>query len=267
MYLPIFQIDVFTSSLFKGNPAAVVLLPHWINDALLQAIAAENNLAETAFIVPNGDVFEIRWFTPVAEVALCGHATLASAYVIFNELDFRTNQVHFLSRFSGDLWVTKNEWHYELNLPLDEISEVKNYTNNLWTALGKKPDAVYKGKSDYLFIYQTPQDIKQLNPDFKALKSIDARGVIVTAPGNNTDFVSRFFAPQIGIDEDPVTGSAHTTLLPYWSKRLDKSKLSAAQLSERGGLLFCELKNQRAYISGEACLYLRGEISVPETDK
>jgi PhzF family phenazine biosynthesis protein len=264
MYLPIFQIDVFTSSLFKGNPAAVVLLPHWINDDVLQAIAAENNLAETAFIVPNDAVFEIRWFTPLAEVALCGHATLASAYVIFNELDFRTHQIQFQTRFSGDLWVSKNHSQYELNLPLDEFSEVTDYSDKLWTALGKKPDAVYKGKSDYLFIYQTACDIEQLNPDFKALKTLDARGLIVTAPGTQTDFVSRFFAPQIGIDEDPVTGSAHTTLLPYWSKRLDKTKLMAAQLSERGGLLFCELKNQRAYISGEACLYLRGEISVPD---
>src|SRR5690606_24699500 len=143
----------------------------------------------------------------------------------------------------------------------DEISEVKTYTDTLWTALGKKPEAVYKGKSDYLFIYQTAYDIEQLNPDFKALKNIDARGLIVTAPGTQTDFVSRFFAPQIGIDEDPVTGSAHTTLLPYWSKHLDKTKLTAAQLSERGGLLSCEFKNQRAYISGEACLYLRGEIT------
>ncbi len=264
MYLPFFQIDVFTSGLFKGNPAAVVLLPHWINDAILQAIAAENNLAETAFVVPNGDIFEIRWFTPLAEVALCGHATLASAYVIFNELHFRNHQIQFQTRFSGDLWVTQSGMHYELNLPLDELSEVPDYSHKLWTALGKKPDAVYKGKSDYLFIYQTAQDIEQLSPDFKALKTLDARGVIVTAPGNPTDIVSRFFAPQIGIDEDPVTGSAHTTLLPYWSMRLNKTKLSAAQLSERGGLLICELKNQRAYISGEACLYLRGEISVPD---
>lgn len=264
MYFPIFQIDVFTSNLFKGNPAAVVLLPHWINDAVLQAIAAENNLAETAFIVPNADVFEIRWFTPLAEVALCGHATLASAYVIFNELDFRTHQIQFQTRYSGDLWVTKNQSQYELNLPLDKISEVPDYSETLWAALGKKPYAVYKGKSDYLFIYQTALDIEQLCPDFKALKALDARGVIVTAPGKQTDFVSRFFAPQIGIDEDPVTGSAHTTLLPYWSEFLDKTKLTAAQLSERGGLLFCELKNQRAYISGEACLYLRGEISVPD---
>lgn len=264
MYLPIFQIDVFTSRLFKGNPAAVVLLPHWINDAVLQAIAAENNLAETAFIVPANDNFEIRWFTPLAEVALCGHATLASAYVIFNELDFRTHKVQFQTRFSGSLWVTKNDALYELNLPLDEPAELEHWSDKHWQAMGKKPDAVYKGKSDYLFIYQTPQDIEQLSPDFKALKTLDARGVIVTAPGNNTDFVSRFFAPQIGIDEDPVTGSAHTTLLPYWSKRLGKTNVTAAQLSERGGLLFCELKNQRAYISGEACLYLRGEISVPE---
>jgi PhzF family phenazine biosynthesis protein len=262
MYLPIFQIDVFTSRLFNGNPAAVVLLPHWINDVLLQAIANENNLAETAFIVPNGDVFEIRWFTPLAEVALCGHATLASAYVIFNELNFRSHQIQFQTRFSGNLWVTKNQSQFEL--PLDEFSEVQAFSDTLWAALGKKPDAVYKGKSDYLFIYQTPQDIEQMYPDFKALKTLDARGVIVTAPGNPTDFVSRFFAPQIGIDEDPVTGSAHTTLLPYWSERLGKTKLMAAQLSKRGGLLFCELKNQRAYISGEACLYLRGEISVPD---
>lgn len=264
MYLPIFQIDVFTSSLFKGNPAAVVLLPHWIADTVLQAIAAENNLAETAFVVPNGDVFDIRWFTPLAEVALCGHATLASAYVIFNELDFRTHQIQFQTRSSGALWVSKNESQYELNLPLDEISEVKTFTDSLWTALGKKPEAVYKGKSDYLFIYQTAHDIEQLNPDFKALKTLDTRGVIVTAPGQQSDFVSRFFAPQIGIDEDPVTGSAHTTLLPYWSERLGKTKLNAAQLSKRGGLLGCELKNQRAYISGEACLYLRGEITVPD---
>ena len=261
MEIPIYQVDAFTNERFKGNPAAVCPLDSWLPDGVMQNIAAENNLAETAFVVAASNEFEIRWFTPTVEVDLCGHATLASAYVLFNELGFAGDQINFISHRSGPLSVTKNGPILALNFPVDTLSELP-LKPEFAMGLSQTPRAVYKGKSDYLFVYDTEAEIMALQPDFEALKSHDVRGIIVTAPGENTDFVSRFFGPACGVNEDPVTGSAHTTLTPYWASVLGKTELTARQLSQRTGDLTCKLMGDRVDIAGEAVLYLRGEISV-----
>jgi PhzF family phenazine biosynthesis protein len=261
MKIPIYQVDAFTNERFKGNPAAVCPLDSWLPDAVMQNIAQENNLAETAFIVPNGNEVEIRWFTPTVEVDLCGHATLASAYVLFNELGFAGDQVNFISHRSGPLSVTKNGPILALNFPVDSLTELPVQVVDA-IGLSQTPRLVFKGKTDYLFIYDTEAEIVALQPDFEALKSHDVRGIIVTAPGETTDFVSRFFGPACGVNEDPVTGSAHTTLTPYWAGVLEKTELTARQLSQRTGDLTCKLLGDRVEIAGEAVLYLRGEIDV-----
>ena len=261
MKIPIYQVDAFTNERFKGNPAAVCPLDKRLPDAVMQNIAAENNLAETAFVVPSGNEYEIRWFTPTVEVDLCGHATLASAYVLFNELGFAGDQINFISHRSGPLSVTKNGSILALNFPVDTLSELP-LKPEFAMGLSQTPRAVYKGKSDYLFVYDTEAEIMALQPDFEALKSHNVRGIIVTAPGENTDFVSRFFGPACGVNEDPVTGSAHTTLTPYWASVLGKMELTARQLSQRTGDLTCKLLGDRVEIAGEAVLYLRGEINV-----
>lgn len=261
MKMPIYQVDAFTNERFKGNPAAVCPLDVWLPDAVMQNIAQENNLAETAFIVPNGNEVEIRWFTPTVEVDLCGHATLASAYVLFNELGFAGDQILFMSPRSGPLSVSKNGPILALNFPVDSLTELPVQVVHA-IGLSQTPRLVFKGKTDYLFIYNTEAEIVALQPDFEALKSHDVRGIIVTAPGENTDFVSRFFGPACGVNEDPVTGSAHTTLTPYWAGVLEKTELTARQLSQRTGDLTCKLLGDRVEIAGEAVLYLRGEIEV-----
>ena len=260
MKLPIFQVDAFAEELFQGNPAAVVPLENWLPDQLMQSIALENNLSETAFFVPTKAGFEIRWFTPKAEVDLCGHATLATAHTIFHEASYPSNKITFGSR-SGELTVVKKDELLELNFPADHINEIAEPTD-LTHAIGLKPQKCFLGKTDYLFIYEKQEDIEQVNPDFGVLSKTGARGIIITAPGKEVDFVSRFFAPGVGIDEDPVTGSAHTTLTPYWADRLDKNELSAKQISKRGGKLQCILKGNRVLIAGKAKTYLRGEIFV-----
>ncbi len=260
MKLPIFQVDAFTNELFKGNPAAVVPLEEWLNDATMQSIALENNLSETAFFVPTQAGFEIRWFTPVTEVNLCGHATLATAHVIFNEADYPRDTIEFGSR-SGKLIVKKLDEYLQLNFPADEIIKIDEPTSII-KGLGKHPAACYKGKNDMLFLFNSEEDILNINPEFHLLANSEERGIIVTAPGHNVDFVSRFFAPQVGINEDPVTGSAHTTLAPFWSSKLRKTKLTAKQLSQRGGELICTLKGDRILIAGKAKTYLRGEIFI-----
>lgn len=261
MKIPIYQVDAFTNQRFKGNPAAVCPLDSWLPDAVMQNIAAENNLAETAFIVPNGNEVEIRWFTPTVEVDLCGHATLASAYVLFYELGYAGDQILFMSPRSGPLSVSKNGPILALNFPVDSLTELPVQVVHA-VGLSHAPHIVFKGKTDYLFIYDTEAEIVALQPDFEALKSHDVRGIIVTAPGENTDFVSRFFGPACGVNEDPVTGSAHTTLTPYWAGVLEKTELTARQLSQRTGDLTCKLLGDRVEIAGEAVLYLRGEIEV-----
>lgn len=261
MKIPIYQVDAFTNERFKGNPAAVCPLDSWLLDAVMQNIAAENNLAETAFIVPAGNEYVIRWFTPTVEVDLCGHATLASAYVLFNELGFSGDQINFISHRSGPLSVTKNGSILALNFPVDILSELP-LKPAFAIGLSQAPRAVFKGKTDYLFVYDSEAEILALQPDFEALKMHQVRGIIVTAPGETTDFVSRFFGPACGVNEDPVTGSAHTTLTPYWSSVLGKTELTARQLSLRTGDLTCKLLGDRVEIAGEAVLYLRGEINL-----
>jgi PhzF family phenazine biosynthesis protein len=262
MKLNIYQIDAFTDCVFSGNPAAVCILETWLGSETMQQIAAENNLAETAFLVKKGDGYEIRWFTPSIEVALCGHATLASAYVLFHYYNVTTNKIIFYSQNRGALSVEKGENGFlTLDFPVDPIVEVQPL-DSLNEAIGKAPVRTFKGKTDYLLIYENQWDIEDIKPNFHLLGKANVRGVIVSAKGGIVDFVSRFFAPGSGIDEDPVTGSAHTTLTPYWSEQLGKTKLSAKQLSKRGGELFCEDLGERIRISGKAVLYLIGEIEI-----
>lgn len=261
MKLKIYQVDAFSSEVFKGNPAAVCFLEEWLDDHLMQGIAKENNLSETAFVVPVEKHFEIRWFTPKTEVDLCGHATLAAAHVLFENLGYPTSRVEFDSRHSGSLFVEKSDGLLTLDFPTDSIEEMA-IPEIIVTALRRAPLKAFKGTSDFLFIYASQTEIEEIEPDFGLLAQAGGRGVIVTAMGSEVDFVSRFFAPQTGIDEDPVTGSAHTTLTPYWSSVLGKRKLTARQLSDRGGDLVCENLGNRTKISGMAVTYLEGEIKV-----
>jgi len=260
-HLPVYQIDAFTEGPFTGNPAAVCLLDEWLPDDMMQKIAMENNLSETAFIVPSGSEWLIRWFTPVTEVDLCGHATLASAHVILNMLQPERYNVSFSTLEMGSLTVRKNGDMLELDFPADTLQECL-LPDLIKESMGKEPLEWFIGRSDYLLLYGTENDILDLKPDFSMLKRADGRGVIATAPGSDTDFVSRFFAPQAGIDEDPVTGSAHTTLTPFWSARLGKKSLKARQLSMRGGYLECTLSDDRTLIAGHAILYMKGEIVI-----
>jgi PhzF family phenazine biosynthesis protein len=260
MKYPIYQLDAFTDRLFGGNPAAVVPMESWISDEELQQIAAENNLSETAFYIPTDSGFHLRWFTPTTEVDLCGHATLAAAYVLFSIYNYPEKEIHFDSR-SGVLTVTRdNEWLI-LDFPVDNYHMTVAPPALHECLEGLHPTEVYKGKSDYLVVLESEAEVRDLKPDIIVLSTIPARGIIITAAGENgIDFVSRFFAPQSGVDEDPVTGSAHTTLVPYWANRLEKTKFSALQLSSRGGFLKCELLGDRVLIGGKARLYLKGEI-------
>ncbi len=261
MKLSLYQIDAFTDKLFGGNPAAVVPLEQWLPDETMLAIAAENNLAETAFYVPTENGFHIRWFTPAVEVDLCGHATLASAYVIFNIQNYEGQSISFESR-SGILTVDCKEDWLTLNFPVDLYHIAVPPPGLVESLKNTTLLEVYKGKTDYLVVVESEEVVRNLDFDIIILSTIPARGVIVTAAGNEVDFVSRFFAPQSGIDEDPVTGSAHTTLIPYWAEKLSKTQLTARQLSRRGGFLKCELVGDRVYIGGQAKLYLKGEILV-----
>ncbi|TDE18444.1 PhzF family phenazine biosynthesis protein [Dyadobacter psychrotolerans] len=259
MKLPIYQVDAFTDRLFCGNPAAVIPLNEWLADDTMLKIAAENNLAETAFYIHTENGFHIRWFTPTTEVDLCGHATLAAAYVIFNLQNFEGETVRFDSK-SGELAVTLSEDWLTMDFPADHY-QVAVPPPALVESLSSITMAeVYKGKTDYLVVLDSEEEVKNLEFDIIVLSTIPARGIIVTASGNDVDFVSRFFAPQSGIDEDPVTGSAHTTLIPYWAEKLSKKTMTAKQLSKRGGYLRCELDGDRVKIGGQAKLYLRGEI-------
>jgi len=255
----IYQIDAFTDTIFSGNPAAVCPLDNWLSDDILQKIAAENNLAETAFYVKENNPYHIRWFTPTVEVDLCGHATLAAAFVLFNHENHADNIIEFYSPRSGELTVSKNGNLLTLNFPVDTIEEVE-ISETLNNCFNIKPTVALKGKTDYLLLFKNEDEIKNLIPNLNMISQLNARGVIVSAQGNNVDFVSRFFAPQAGINEDPVTGSAHTSLTPYWCKQLGKTELTAIQLSERKGYLQCKLLNDRVEMSGQAKLYLIGEI-------
>lgn len=260
MNLTIYQVDAFTKEVFKGNPAAICPLENWLETELMQKIALENNLSETAFFVKKDDVYEIRWFTPTYEIDLCGHATLASAFVIFEILKLETDKIKFHSHKSGELLVEKNGDRLTLDFPSRPVSPVE-IPEGLIEAIGKEPKEVLKAR-DYFLVYETEQDVLDIKPDFTKLLKIDAHGFIVTAKGENSDFVSRFFAPEVGVFEDPVTGSAHCNLIPFWAERLGKNEMFARQISARGGELFCELKGNRVKIGGNAVLYLKGEIYV-----
>lgn len=260
MKLTLYQVDAFTKKVFGGNPAAVCPLEQWIDDSLMQQIAAENNLSETAFFVTSGDHYEIRWFTPETEVDLCGHATLASAHVLFRHLGVNSTSLHFVSRHSGHLYVSMENDRIILDFPASR-NERAEIPGALARGLGKEPLELYRAR-DYMAVFNREEDVIAMRPDHSKLKDLDVLGIIVTAPGNECDFVSRFFAPAAGITEDPVTGSAHTMLIPYWSTRLDKKILHAIQISERRGELFCEMKHNRVAIGGYARTYLIGQIEI-----
>ncbi len=259
MKIPLYQIDAFTSHLFRGNPAAVCPLDQWLDDEILQAIAAENNLSETAFFVEQDGSYALRWFTPECEVDLCGHATLASAFVLMEYLIPNAKEIQFLSK-SGPLKVKRDGELLALDFPA-RAPVICQPSDSLVRALGGQPLEILSAM-DYLVVYSLEDQVRALKPDMELLRSVDRRGVIVTAPGHASDFVSRFFAPGAGIPEDPVTGSAHCTLTPYWAERLGKNKLHALQVSQRGGELFCELRGERVQIAGRAVPYLQGTISL-----
>lgn len=261
MRIPYYEAAAFTSKPFGGNPAGVCLLPAWLPDATLQSIAAENNLSETAFLVPRGDDYDLRWFTPETEVDLCGHATLASALILFTEAGFKGDTARFHSQ-SGLLSVTKAGQVLELDFP-SRPPQPCVAPEALIRGLGRQPVKILKSR-DYLAVFPSETDVRALRPDFAALQSMDALGIIATAPGSDCDFVSRFFAPGAGIAEDPVTGSSHCTLIPFWAQRLGKPELFARQVSKRGGELFCRLAGERVRIGGEAVLYLKGNIELPD---
>ncbi|HEX5104458.1 MAG TPA: PhzF family phenazine biosynthesis protein [Pirellulaceae bacterium] len=257
MLIPYYQVDAFASRVFGGNPAGVCLLADWLPDDVLEAIAAENNLAETAFVVQRAGRYDLRWCTPTMEVDLCGHATLAPAHVLFEHLGYQGETIRFDTR-SGELTVTREGDLLVLDFPARPAAECPA-PPELLAGLGRQP--IYVGKArDYLAVFETEQEVAGLRPDFVALAKLDSLGIIATAPGATCDFVSRFFAPQAGIPEDPVTGSAHSTLIPYWSQRVGKKKLHARQISTRGGELFCDDRGPRVGIGGRAVTYSTGFV-------
>jgi PhzF family phenazine biosynthesis protein len=261
MKIPIYQVDAFTSTVFSGNPAAVCILDEWIDDRRLQAIAAENNLSETAYLVSGKNDFELRWFTPRTEVALCGHATLASAFVQFVCLKWNKDTIRFQTRKSGQLMVTKRGENLEMDFPARPAYS-QDPPDGLSHSLGVAPEKVYGSEEDLMVVLDSEKAVVEVQPDFAALEQMDCRGIIITARGDHCDFVSRFFAPRVGVPEDPVTGSAHCVLIPYWAAVLDKKELYARQVSKRGGELFCGLADARVRISGKAALYLEGTIMI-----
>jgi PhzF family phenazine biosynthesis protein len=257
--MKIYQVDAFAEKVFTGNPAAIVPLDEFLPDKVMQDIALENNLAETAYFVKSGDEYKIRWFTPTVEVDLCGHATLASAHVLFNHLGYKGEVVNFHSHRSGPLKVYHNTNLLTLDFPTDPIAQISPDAAML-APFTTKPIEVWKGKTDLMFVFEQESHVADMVPNLSAIAALPCRGIIVTAKGNKVDFVSRFFGPQSGVNEDPVTGSAHTTLIPYWSKKLGKKELSARQVSPRGGNLRCIDKGDRVHISGSAVTYLVGDI-------
>ncbi len=257
MTIPFFEVVAFTDRLFAGNPAGVCLLEEWLPDAQMQAIAAENNLAETAFLIERPEHFDLRWMTPTVEVELCGHATLASAHIIFRHLGYAKSLVRFQAQ-SGELTVERSGDRLVLGFPSRPARET-SVPNELIRSLGAYPQTLLEER-DYLAVFATEKEIAALHPDFHLVAELEKQGVVVTAPGDDCDFVSRYFAPAAGIPEDPVTGSTHCTLIPYWSQRLGKKELFARQISARGGELFCEDRGERVGIGGNAVTYSEGKI-------
>ncbi len=260
MRLPLYQVDAFTDQLFAGNPAAVVPLSDWLPDAVMQKIAAENNLAETAFILPDGEGWAIRWFTPEAEIDLCGHATLASAFVIAQFLRSGAELIRFSTQVAGELRVTRQGGLYSLDFPARPGAPAE-VPETVLAALGAEPPQAGFAARDLMLVYDRAEQVAAIKPDFAAL-ACTGQKIIITAPGDDVDFVSRFFAPSVGIAEDPVTGSAHCTLIPYWASRLGKLELTARQISARGGRLWCRMDGPRVHIAGHAVLFLEGTIHV-----
>ncbi len=263
MRIPLFHVDAFTDRPFSGNPAAVCPLTGWLDDNLLRQVASENNLSETAFIVADGDAYQLRWFTPRCEVNLCGHATLASAYVVFNRLHHGREAVRFETRFSGTLTVHKAGEFLLMDLPMFLPKRRANPPAELNLALGKgrAPVEILEANETYIAVYENQSAIESIQPDFARLEQLHPYCVSVTAPGNDADFVSRYFAPSYGIPEDPVTGSAHCFLTPYWTQRLAKTQLRARQVSQRGGELWCTMNKDRVMVKGRAILTLEGEFT------
>ncbi|MBI5382854.1 MAG: PhzF family phenazine biosynthesis protein [Opitutae bacterium] len=265
MKLPLYWIDAFSSRVFRGNPAAVVPLESWLDDEQLRGIAFENGLSETAFLVRTGEArYRLRWFTPAVEVDLCGHATLASAHVLFRELGLQGDSVTFETR-SGELRVARAAGHrLELDFPSLPNTEIVQPTPELLRGLGRAPELVLTAPTRWLCVYASAAEVRELKPDHVALAQVKPGRIIVTAPGEagDCDFVSRYFAPDAGIPEDPVTGSAHCTLAPYWAERLGRAELHARQVSARGGKLWCKVAGDRVKIAGESVCYLRGEIEL-----
>ncbi|MEX0330819.1 MAG: PhzF family phenazine biosynthesis protein [Puniceicoccaceae bacterium] len=262
MKLPYYHVDVFANEAFKGNPAGVCLLEgDWLPDDVMQAMAAEHNLSETAFVLQKGEWFGLRWFTPAVEVDLCGHATIATAHVLFNEVQYGAHEIRF-DTLSGEVGVSRNSSRLVLDFPSRPPKSLEA-PSNLQRVLGGVPDECLAAR-DYFIVYSSEEAVRSLQPDFSAMLDWECLGVIVTAPGDDAevDFVSRFFAPRAGIDEDPATGSAHCTLIPYWANRLGKVNLRGLQISPRGGEFFCRDSGERVRIGGNARTYLRGEITL-----
>ena len=259
--IPYFEVFAFTKRMFAGNPAGVCILSEWLPEEQLQAIAAENNLPETAFVIPHSDYFDLRWMTPTVEVELCGHATLAAAHVLFRHLDYAGSAIRFQSQ-GGELKVERTENRLVLDFPSRPAAETAP-TQDLIAALGARPECLLHGR-DFFAVFASEQEVAAIKPDFSRVARLDAQGVVVTAPGEECDFVSRYFAPAAGIPEDPVTGSTHCTLIPYWSQRLGKKKLFPRQISPRGGELFCQDRGDRVGIGGEALTYVEGKIYLGE---
>ncbi len=255
----LFQIDAFTDRVFQGNPAAVCVMGEWPEEEIMQKVAAENNLAETAFLVPYEDGYFIRWFTPKVEIDLCGHATLAAAYVLYEYFYYTDAKINFFTKNSGNLWIEKKGDTLSMNFPVDKFKKT-TLPESLKNAFEIQPKEVYKGRTDYMLVYENELQIRNMQPKLDLIKNTDCRGVIITAEGESYDVVSRFFAPGLGIPEDPVTGSAHTTLTPYWTERLMKKVLHAKQLSERTGEIICHLQGERVMLEGKAVTFLEGEI-------
>ena len=260
MRLPFYQVDAFTGTLFRGNPAGVVLMKNWLSEDTMQAIAAENNLSETAFVHPRGNAFELRWFTPEVEVDLCGHGTLASGFVVFEEGLNHGDSVQFATK-ADVLTVTRTGAVYSMDFPA-RPAEPATASEAIVEALGARPKELLRSR-DLMAVFETEEEVAALAPRLDLVAALDALGVIATSPGRKVDFVSRFFAPKAGIPEDPVTGSTHCTLIPYWGRRLGKARLFARQISKRGGEIHCEDRGDRVTIGGEVRLYLKGEIEAP----
>lgn len=265
MRIPMFYVDAFTDRPFSGNPAAVCLLDSWLDDARLHKVAAENNLSATAFLLPRGEEYEIRWFTARCELKLCGHATLASGFVVLNFLQPEAEVVHFASRSHGTLTVEKSKTFHSLNFPALSPQPLGEIPNELTSALSRmklQPSEIWEVNQIYMLVLDDQHSVQNMTPDFEALQRLHPHAVLITAHGKEADFVSRYFAPGYGIAEDPVTGSSHCLLTPYWSRRLGKSRLHARQLSQRGGELWCEMAGDRVLLQSSAVLTMRGTLSI-----